>query len=187
MKTYLGDLCRKQHDHDHTGQSLRYLSDRGCVECRKLQRSKWKKDHPERMEELQHKWNLAYKDKFRDIKREKRKDPFERSRLTAYSASINKKLPFDLTAKYLKELWTQQEGKCYWLGLDMDLAISREHAKKATIDRLVPEKGYVEGNVVWATRFANFGRGTTPQGEFWKIINEVGSLLSEPTFDQKIT
>jgi len=35
--TYLGKLCRQGHDHQGTGQSLRYLSGGGCIECHRSQ------------------------------------------------------------------------------------------------------------------------------------------------------
>ena len=32
-KTYLGSLCKREHDYENTGQSLRFRAGCNCVQC----------------------------------------------------------------------------------------------------------------------------------------------------------
>ena len=64
---------------------------------------------------------------------------------------------------YLENLFNKQGGKCYWLNTvinPMDVFTSH-HPLAPSIDRLDNNKGYVPGNVVITTRFANCGRRNT--------------------------
>lgn len=57
----------------------------------------------------------------------------------------------------------------------MDFSISTpRHAMKPSLDRIRPELGYVAGNVVWATNFANRARGDMPFEEFRVLMVELG-------------
>lgn len=60
---------------------------------------------------------------------------------------------------YLMEMWREQGGKCYWLGIDL-LGGDADpcHPGKVSLDRLDNTKGYVPGNVVLSSAFANMGR-----------------------------
>jgi hypothetical protein len=64
---------------------------------------------------------------------------------------------------YLENLFKKQDGKCHWLKTiinPMDVFISH-HPLAPSVDRLDNNKGYVPGNVVITTRFANCGRRNT--------------------------
>ena len=75
---------------------------------------------------------------------------FKRLRLRARQHS----LPFDLDEDYLVELWT---GQCAIFGTPLCTPYStdRQVPDKATIDRIVPELGYIKGNVQWVSNQAN--------------------------------
>lgn len=69
--------------------------------------------------------------------------------------------------------WELQDGKCYWLGIDMslpDLAISRSPFAPS-VDRLDSTRGYHRDNIVLTTRFANLGRGAYDNPDFKDRIN----------------
>lgn len=54
------------------------------------------------------------------------------------------------------DLWVKQGGKCYYTGVPMKLkgyATGDKHV--ATVDRIVPELGYVEGNIVLCCSIVN--------------------------------
>jgi len=58
-------------------------------------------------------------------------------------------LPFDLTCEYLESIWTDTcpvTGRVFVIGDPKDAP---------SLDRLIPEKGYVKGNVAWISRRAN--------------------------------
>ncbi len=63
----------------------------------------------------------------------------------------------DLTTEYLLNIWNEQDGKCYYTGEPMIFGARQGKAipNSASLDRLIPELGYVKGNVVWCTFFCN--------------------------------
>jgi hypothetical protein len=73
-----------------------------------------------------------------------------------------------ITIEDLKEQWNIQNGKCYWLGIDMsleDLFISRSPFA-VSVDRLISSGHYTKDNIVLTTRFANLGRGAYDGEDF---------------------
>lgn len=73
-----------------------------------------------------------------------------------------------ITIDDLKEQWAKQNGKCYWLNVDMslpDLFISRSPFAPS-VDRLDSSGHYTKDNIVLTTRFANLGRGAYDGEDF---------------------
>lgn len=66
-----------------------------------------------------------------------------------------------ITIEDIKQLWEQQNGKCHWLNIDMSLedVTIKDSPFAVSVERLDNAIGYVPGNVVLASRFANRGRG----------------------------
>lgn len=69
----------------------------------------------------------------------------------------NKKMKFDLTIDYLKELYTLQGGLCKYTGFQMSIDFNIEGGlpTSISIDRIKSSKGYVRGNVVLCCFQAN--------------------------------
>jgi hypothetical protein len=66
-----------------------------------------------------------------------------------------------ITADDLEKLWKKQKGMCFWMDIPMEfkgLFVSNS-PWAPSVERLDNSKGYVKGNVVLATAFANKGRG----------------------------
>lgn len=63
-----------------------------------------------------------------------------------------KGLPFDLTEDYLKSIWTDT---CPAFGTPLNIEALKNEANHAQLDKVVPELGYVQGNVVWLSQRAN--------------------------------
>jgi hypothetical protein len=83
-----------------------------------------------------------------------------------------------ITIDDLKEQWYKQEGKCYWLGIDMsleDLFVSRSPFA-VSVDRIDSSGGYSKNNIVLTTRFANVGRGAYQGEDFQERLT---SLISK--------
>ena len=73
-----------------------------------------------------------------------------------------------ITIYDLKELWKIQNGKCFWMGVDMsleDLFVSNSPFA-VSVERLNSDKGYHKDNIVLTTRFANRGRGKYDNDNF---------------------
>lgn len=63
---------------------------------------------------------------------------------------------YTLNEQYLRNLWEEQGGKCAALGIPLDLSgRGKMNDTKASLDRIVPEKGYIQGNVKWLSVVAN--------------------------------
>ena len=61
---------------------------------------------------------------------------------------------------YLMKLFNEQLERCYWLGTKINASdvFIPHHPLAPSVDRLNNDDGYVPGNVVITTRFANRGR-----------------------------
>ena len=66
-----------------------------------------------------------------------------------------------ITADDLEKLWSKQKGMCFWMDIPMELGglFVSNSPWAPSVERLDNGKGYVLGNVVLATSFANKGRG----------------------------
>lgn len=71
----------------------------------------------------------------------------------------------DLDADYLRELWTQQRGRCALSGIRMELprnSLEWERARdpwKPSLDRIDPARPYARDNVRFVTVIGNLARG----------------------------
>src|SRR4051812_12165044 len=156
--TYLGPLCKRGHDYEGTGLSLRLCAGSYCIACQR--------EHV-----------AAYRASGADAERQVRADPFFRHCSGAKARSQQRGLDFSITPDSLREQWKVQDGRCYWLGVELLLTRLRRSElppTKATLDRLDPAAGYVVGNVVWASAFANFGRGSATVEEFRAFLAVIG-------------
>jgi hypothetical protein len=100
----------------------------------------------------------------------------------AYNGSKSRakkhKTPFKLTFKIYKEQYISQLGKCFYTDHIMDITLGNGINKyKMSIDKILPTKGYVKGNFVFCTVFAN-----TTKGDM--TLEEVKYYL--PTFYKKL-
>lgn len=80
-----------------------------------------------------------------------------------------------ITIDDLKEQWEKQNGKCYWLRIDMsleDLMISRSPFA-VSVDRLDSNGHYTKDNIVLTTRFANLGRGAYAGEDFQERLDKL--------------
>lgn len=78
--------------------------------------------------------------------------PFRHKCMYIKSAAKRKGLPFDLTPEYLESIWT---GFCAISQKPIELYNRRNHEFHAELDRVQPNKGYVQGNVQWTSRRFN--------------------------------
>ena len=89
-----------------------------------------------------------------------------------------------ITIDDVKEIFHQQDGKCFWLNIPMsleDLFVS--HSPFApSVDRIDNERGYHKDNIVLTTRFANKGRGAYMGEDFGPRIKK---LLQESISDSE--
>lgn len=79
----------------------------------------------------------------------------------------------DLTVSYLIDLYNKQRGYCYYTGIKMKFAVGRACADSLSVDRVNPKRGYMKGNIVFCTYFANTAKGVLNQVKFYKFCESV--------------
>ena len=67
-------------------------------------------------------------------------------------------VPFDIDADFCLDLWNRQLGRCFYT--DVELTINntnktRHNHHSASLDKIIPELGYVKNNVVWCQQRIN--------------------------------
>ena len=63
---------------------------------------------------------------------------------SAKKRSVALDLPFDITSKYIESICV---GKCAVLGVELKYGGGVKTTQSASLDKNIPEKGYVKGNV----------------------------------------
>lgn len=100
----------------------------------------------------------------------------------------SRNIPFKLNQQILLDLWNKQEGKCALSGLPMTISKSytfkdrrdkpnkvgkARYIQTASLDRINPNKGYVEGNVRWTHIAPNIMRSGMTDDEFYHYIESI--------------
>lgn len=76
-----------------------------------------------------------------------------------------KNIPFNLTFEYLLNIFPIS-CRCPALNINFEF---NNHNKQPTIDRIIPAKGYVIGNVVWVSFLANSIMSTATPDQILKV------------------
>lgn len=84
-------------------------------------------------------------------------DSFWQRRFTAWQKKAKEKgCEWSLTLAGLKAMFESQNGKCFYTDVPLHMGIGKGHLDNSmSIDKIVPEQGYVEGNVVLCTKKIN--------------------------------
>ncbi|WNM73046.1 HNH endonuclease [Streptomyces phage Persimmon] len=80
-------------------------------------------------------------------------------------------IDFDLTAKDLEDLWNKQGGKCFYMDIPMEIGWGKGlKPNSASVDKVLPWKGYTKDNVVLCTTRANTIKSNLDMNELSKYI-----------------
>lgn len=85
-----------------------------------------------------------------------------------------------LTVKDVLEIYSNQQGLCYWFKIPMKPSLIKKHPQQPSLDRLDRNKGYTVDNVVLCCYAANIGRNET-NVDIWS--NFINLLFNKPTND----
>lgn len=104
-------------------------------------------------------------------------------RCRAKGKKITKNRPigieFNISAKYLWDLFITQNKKCALTGLSLTMVASyageNRKLQTASLDRIDNNKGYIEGNVRWLHKDINKMRGPHSDQKFIEYCKMVGS------------
>ena len=80
-----------------------------------------------------------------------------------------------LNEDILIKKYNEQNGKCYWSGLDLNEEYNyiKHHPFAISVERLDNSKGYTYENVVLTRRLFNLGRMAYPQEDFKNLVEEL--------------
>jgi hypothetical protein len=108
----------------------------------------------------------------KDRLRYKAENPFSVYLSKKKSYARTNGIPLDLTAEYLESIWT---GVCPVFQTRLTLPRSGECRVKhmPSLDRIIPSKGYVKGNVEWISQYANTVKNAANASDLYKIADHV--------------
>lgn len=177
-----------------------------CRRCRKTKNAEWYGKNREKACESARKWNAdhadhaqkrlaAYRAAHRDeaIVRSstwysEHKDlAVLRARVTLWEKNAIyraqdscKKTGREMTidVAHVKALFEKQRGLCYWTGVPMVPSVEKRDPQRPSLDRLDNAIGYVPGNVVLATQFANIGRQTATAERFAEFLETLRAAIA---------
>lgn len=153
----------KSYKSKTTGEKYkRYRSE--CIECSKQHSSSY----------IQENYELVYSKKKNNRVINKHEVTFHiKDRISAWrKASIVKS---DLTVDYLVDLYNKQDGYCYYSGEKMVIGWVNGKINQQTmsLDKLDPNKGYVQGNVVWCSYLTNTMKQNLNESEFYILLSKI--------------
>lgn len=101
---------------------------------------------------------------------------------TIKARAKRKNLDFNLTTEYLWDLFQKQSGKCIFTKVELSFANTQRDRddQTASLDRINPNKGYIEGNVQWVHKTINLMKNIIPHDEFIHWCTLVASQNNTP-------
>jgi hypothetical protein len=103
-------------------------------------------------------------------------EPWEILHRFARRRAEQKGIVYDLTADYIKSIWNTH---CPVLGIELKRNKGRSQDDSPSIDRIVPELGYVKGNVCIISHKANRIKNNGTLNELRCLVEYLESNLSE--------
>lgn len=156
----------------HGHISKRDVSDRSCYKCKLIKSAKWKHQNPDKHAKANLQWGKNNKESRNATQaRQRARDPkmyWARSVFqNARKRSQVKCIPFDLTVEYIYNL---PEQSCPVFGTTFEfVGNGKIRPESPSLDRIVPEKGYVNGNVVIISAKANTIKQNANSDEIFKV------------------
>ncbi len=121
-----------------------------CNECMRQEKAidanEWRKNNPDRAGKGSEKYRRNLK------KKNPKRYTAQQMRGSAKKRANALDLDYDLDSKYLESI---MPDVCPSLGLEIKYGGGEKTKNSASLDRIVPEKGYVKGNVMIVSQLAN--------------------------------
>jgi hypothetical protein len=89
-----------------------------------------------------------------------------------------KNIPVEVTVEYLKSIYPD-DMICPVLGIKMEVGDKNRNVNSPSIDKIIPEKGYVPGNVIIVSMKANRIKADATPDEIIKVGKFYKKLLEE--------
>lgn len=103
---------------------------------------------------------------------------FNRMRKGAKKRNIK----FNITAKYIWELFLKQDGKCAYTGMELYLPTEDIESKNrtASLDRIDSDKDYEKGELQWIHKRINWLKSAFSEEEFFYWIEKIYNYRIKP-------
>lgn len=153
-----------------------YPHRRACKACESLRKKEWHKKNSERLSAKYKEKYYKNKEAVAEYGRQYRKERRENHWFEHFSCNKSKDckmrgIPYELDAEYLASIWVDT---CPVFGIYLIDGSKIKGCYRpdnlAELDRLVPSKGYVKGNVRWISRRANRIKSDASIDEIKKIL-----------------
>lgn len=100
----------------------------------------------------------------------KQKKPFVQRCYAIKDKCKRQKIDFDLTPEFLESIWS---GYCKVSNIELDIYADRGTIKTPELDRVDPNKGYIQGNVQWISHTYNRIKCNASIEDLKMIINYI--------------
>lgn len=90
--------------------------------------------------------------------------------------AAKRKIKFNVSVKYLWDLFEKQKGKCALSGVKIELPKGSSNHNRhhtASLDRINSDKGYIKGNCQWLFKTVNIMKWHYPQKEFVQFCKKI--------------
>ncbi len=102
---------------------------------------------------------------------------FGSSLRSARKRASKRQLPFTITREYIEDLFVKQDGRCFYSDIELNIVkVNGNHVHdplKMSLDCIDPEKGYIDGNVVWCAYCINSFKLKMPVNDMLKICRQI--------------
>ncbi len=96
----------------------------------------------------------------------------------AKDRAVKKGVPFNITAQYIKSIWPDN-NRCPVLDVPLRVSKGQPSDTSPSLDRIVPKKGYVRGNVIIVCNKANTIKSDASPKEIWRVFKHYNKLLGD--------
>ena len=83
------------------------------------------------------------------------------------------KLPYNISKEYITKLYYKQGRRCIFTNRIMTYSRQSPHDTNISVDRIVPKRGYVKGNIQLACSAVNKMRWNLPVSKFVKLCGTI--------------
>ena len=114
---------------------------------------------------------------------------FKRAFNSAKNRALDRGMSFDIDVDYLLNLYSKQDGKCFYSGMKMNV-VKKDPSKthdpfKMTLDCINPEAGYTKGNVVWCAYCVNSMKQKMSLGKMLQVCTSISNRSKEVKLESR--
>ena len=95
----------------------------------------------------------------------------------ARDRATKKGVPFNITAQYIRSIWPTN-NRCPVLDVPLRVSKGQPSDASPSLDRIVPKKGYVRGNVIIVCNKANTIKSHATVKEIWRVFRHYNNILN---------